>query len=144
MRGLCHNEIMVIENHTIISQLRTQIARTDMRLRTYARHYEAFRAYGDCSDSADRELQVSIAYLYHTSLSILEQRKESLEQYCDDVRGVLASFEDMVDVEQQRVLREELLSECQAEVSTLSEELRDIDEGVALARRHEHELLTDE
>jgi len=135
---------MVIENHTIISCLRTQIERTEVRLQTYARQYETFRSSLDCVDESSRELQMSISYLYHTSLSILEQRKEGLEAYCDDVRGVLASFEEMDDESRQHELRTELLTECEEEVGALIAELHDIDEGVAMARRHEHELFTED
>ncbi len=135
---------MVTNNHTIIGQLRTQIERTEVRLATYARQYETFRALSsDTSDDA-RELQVSIAYLYHTSLSILEERKKNLEDYCDDVRDVLASFEDVLDLERREAMRSNLMAECREEISGLNEELVEIDRGVAMARRHEHELLTDE
>ncbi len=135
---------MVTSNHTIIGQLRTQIERTEVRLATYARQYETFRALSsDASDDA-RELQVSIAYLYHTSLSILEERKKNLEDYCDDVRDVLASFEDVLDLDRREEMRTNLLTECREEISGLNEELIEIDRGVAMARRHEHELLTDE
>ncbi len=135
---------MVTSNHTVIGQLRTQIERTEVRLATYARQYETFRALSsDASDDA-RELQVSIAYLYHTSLSILEERKKNLEDYCDDVRDVLASFEDVLDLDRREEMRTNLLTECREEISGLNEELIEIDRGVAMARRHEHELLTDE
>lgn len=135
---------MVIENHTIISQLRTQIERTEVRLSTYARQYESFRSLASSSSDEERELQVSIAYLYHTSLSILEERKKSLEDYCDDVRDVLASFEEMLDEERRCEMRNNLLLECRTELQGLDEELLQIDQGVAMARQHEHELLAED
>ncbi len=135
---------MVIENHTIIGRLRTQIERTEMRLSVYSRQYESFKEHADYMEHDARDLQVSIAYLYHTSLSILEQRKQGLLEYCDDVREVLATFEDVADTNRQQTLRAELLQECEDELRTLADELHDIDDGVAMARRHEHELLTDE
>ncbi len=131
-------------DHQILGQLRTQIERTEVRLQTYARQYEAFRVLSEGTSEDEHELQVSIAYLYHTSLSILEERKQSLEAYCDDVRDVLASFEEVTDVAKQSELRQSLWVECQDEIRELSRELREIDRGVAMARRHEHELLADE
>lgn len=134
---------MVIDNHTIIGQLRTQIERTEVRLSMYARHYEGFRLRSADTGEDNRELQSSIAYLYHTSLSILEERKTSLEEYCDDVRDVLASFEEVNDQEKRTELRRNLYNECCDELAGLDDELRQIDRGVAMARRHEHELLAD-
>jgi hypothetical protein len=92
----------------------------------------------------ERELQQSIAYLYHTSLSILEERKKSLEDYCDDVRDVLVSFEEILDETRREELRANLLVECTDEIAGLESELRQIDRGVAMARQHEHELLAGE
>jgi chaperonin cofactor prefoldin len=135
---------MGTSNQTIISHLRTHIERTEVRLATYARQYEAFRILSsDTSDDA-RELQVSIAYLYHTSLSVLEERKKSLEEYCDDVRDVLASFEEILDPDRQEEMRATLLAECREEVAGLQDELVEIDRGVAMARQHEHEFLAGE
>lgn len=141
---MCHNKGMGTSNHDILSQLRTQIERTEVRLATYARQYETFRVLSAETSEDERELQVSIAYLYHTSLSILEERKKSLEDYCDDVREVLASFEEIEDVEKQQELRSNLMIECQEEVTGLREELIEIDRGVAMARQHEHEFLAEE
>lgn len=141
---MCHTICMATTNHTIISTLRTQIERTEVRLVTYARQYEAFRQLTAEMSDDERELQTSIAYLYHTSLSILEERKKNLEDYCDDVRDVLASFEDIVDEARRTELRDNLLVECRDELTGLHEELESIDQGVAMARRHEHELLADE
>ncbi len=135
---------MGTSNHTIISQLRTQIERTEVRLATYARQYEAFRVLSAGTSEDERELQVSIAYLYHTSLSVLEERKKSLEEYCDDVRDVLASFEEVLDEGRQEEMRANLLAECREEVSGLKDELIEIDRGVAMARQHEHEFLAGE
>lgn len=135
---------MTESNHVILGQLRTQIERTEVRLQTYGRQYEAFRVLSAETSEDEHELQVSIAYLYHTSLSILEERKQSLEAYCDDVRDVLASFEEVLDQEKQNELRQNLMVECREEIRELSRELREIDRGVAMARRHEHELLADE
>ncbi len=141
---VCHTICMGTTNHAIIGTLRTQIERTEVRLATYARQYETFRALSADTSEDERELQVSIAYLYHTSLSILEERKKNLEDYCDDVRDVLASFEEIMDDERRAELRQNLMVECREELSGLNEELESIDQGVAMARRHEHELLADE
>jgi chaperonin cofactor prefoldin len=135
---------METTNHMIIAKLRTQIERTEIRLATYARQYEAFRLLAVETDADERELQRSIAYLYHTSLSILEERKKNLEDYCDDVRDVLASFEDVLDSDRRDELRDNLLVECNEELSGLEDELTQIDQGVVMARRHEHELLAGE
>ncbi len=135
---------MGTSNQTIISQLRTQIERTEVRLATYARQYEAFRVLSAGTSEDERELQVSIAYLYHTSLSVLEERKKSLEEYCDDVRDVLASFEEVLDEGRQEEMRANLLAECREEVSGLKDELIEIDRGVAMARQHEQEFLAGE
>lgn len=141
---MCHNKCMGTSNQIIISQLRTQIERTEVRLATYARQYETFRVLSSETSEDERELQVSIAYLYHTSLSILEERKKDLEEYCDDVRDVLASFEEVLDQDRQEEMRVNLLAECRAEVTGLKEELAEIDRGVAMARQHEHEFLAGE
>ena len=142
--GLCHNTSMVRTHHVIIGQLRTQIERTEIRLRTYARQYEAFRQFPIPEDGETRDLQLSIAYLYHTSLSILEERRQSLEDYYTDVTDVLDSVDEVADPERATELRENVLSECQHEITTLTDELRHIDEGVAAAHRHQRELLFDE
>ncbi|OIP78150.1 MAG: hypothetical protein AUK16_00790 [Parcubacteria group bacterium CG2_30_44_11] len=135
---------MEITNHMIIAKLRTQIERTEVRLATYARQYEAFRLLTVETDENERDLQLNIAYLYHTSLSILEERKKNLVDYCDDVRDVLASFEDVLDENRRAELRDNLFIECKEELSGLEDELLQIDQGVVMAKHHEHELLAGE
>jgi chaperonin cofactor prefoldin len=135
---------METTNHTIIAKLRTQIERTEVRLATYARQYEAFRLVVAEANEDERELQRSISYLYHTSLSVLEERKKNLEDYCDDIRDVLASFEDILDEDRRTELRKNLLVECKDELAGLEDELLQIDQGVAMARRHEQGLHAEE
>ncbi len=135
---------METAGHVIIGKLRTQIERTEVRLVTYARQYEAFRLLAVEAGEDERELQLSIAYLYHTSLSVLEERIKDLEAYTDDVRDVLASFEDVLDDGRRSELQQNLLVECDDELSGLADELLQIDQGVAMARRHEHGLFAGE
>lgn len=134
---------MVTDNHVIIAPLRTQIERTSVRLSTYARLYETFKLAPAPTDEDSRELRMSIAYLYHTSLSILEERKKSLEDYCADVTDVLQSFISLSGVEKADAIQA-LTLECQTEIKNLNEELQQIDEGIAAAKQHQRELLFDE
>ena len=132
---------MVITNHIILGKLRTQIERVSVRYAEYARRYETFRALPICENGNDRELQLNIAYLYHTSLSILEERQQSLNDYCDDVRDVLASVEEISGAQEQDELRENLFSECGQEIISVKKDLRQIDKGIKAAKQHERELL---
>ena len=134
---------MVAVDQNLITQLTTLQARTAVRYATYARHYEAFRKLPVCADEADRELQLGIAYLYHTSLSILEERKIALAEYTEDVRDVILGFGDIHDRVKVNELRTNLAEECISEVRELEKELREIDRGISMAHRHERELMTD-
>lgn len=134
---------MVITNHIILGQLRTLIERTEVRYATYSRRYEAFRQHPVCANEADRELQMSIAYLYHTSLSILEERQKTLEDYHQDIADVLVSFDDVSEAADRDHLREHLFLECREEIRGVRDELRQIDEGIMMAKRHESKLMAE-
>jgi len=134
---------MVAVDQNLITQLTTLQARTTVRYATYARHYEAFRKLPICVDESDRELQLSIAYLYHTSLSILEERKVALAEYTEDVKDVILGFGEIDDALQIQELRTNLADECVSEVRELEKELREIDRGITMAHRHERELMMD-
>jgi hypothetical protein len=133
---------MVSGSHIILGKLRTQIARTTVRMNVYSHQYEAFRKYPVCANDTDRELQMNIAYLYHTSLSMLEERRKSLEDYCEDVKDVLASFASLDEITKREQLQTDLFKECREEIISLQKELREIDASVAMARRHEIGLMS--
>jgi hypothetical protein len=134
---------MTSADQTIMTTLSTIQARTEVRYATYARQYESFRRLPECVEGPDRELQISIAYLYHTSLSILEERRRALAEYIEDVRDVLSSFADMTDLEKVDELRSSIAAECREEVIDLEKELRQIDRGITMAHRHESQLMAD-
>lgn len=134
---------MTSADQSIITTLTTVQARTEVRYTTYARQYEAFRRLPECVDEPDRELQISIAYLYHTSLSILEERRHALAEYIEDVRDVLSSFAEMNDVEKVDELRSNVVAECREEVMDLEKELRHIDRGITMAHKHESQLMAE-
>ena len=134
---------MVYNDQYILTKLTTIQERVEVRYAAYARQYEAFRRLPVCEDETDRELQLSIAYLYHTSLSILEERSTGMKDYLEDVRDVLLSLGDMHDADKVVEIRTNVSEECQQEVRDLEHELRDIDRGVSMAHRHQAELMTD-
>jgi len=134
---------MVKQNHLILSQLRTQIERIDVRLFEYGRRYEWFRALPDCVDLVDRQLQLNITYLYHTTLSVLEERQNLLSDYIDDVRDVLADLEAVSETGKQVELRSQVFKESREEVKAAAAELIRLDRGIKAAMRNERELLAD-
>lgn len=131
---------MNITNHGIMVQLRTQIARTTVRLQAYAHQYEKFREQELSEADSERTMQLNVAYLYHTSLSILEERLQTIETYCEDIRDVLLDLESIDESARRKELRTSLYHECQEEVRTLQEELDQIDSGIRFARKQCQEL----
>lgn len=127
--------VMDISNHGIITQVRNQIARTHVRLQAYSRQYERFREQELSESDSERTIQLNIAYLYHTSLSVLEERLQGLENYADDVREVLLDLESIDESARRKDLRASLYHECQDEVKVFQDELEQIDSSIRFARK---------
>lgn len=134
---------MVSEKVHIVALLTTLEMRATIRFQTYARQYESFRRYPLCEDEQDRELQLSIAYLYHTSLGILEERLETLSTYIEDVKGVLETLEDTSVEGHPQEVRENLQIESIEQIAELNRELAQIDRGIKAAHRQEKKLMAD-
>lgn len=132
---LCNNKTMKVMNIQILQPLQKQLARTTVRLQTYSRQYETFRVQSLSDNESERQLQLNIAYLYHTSLSILEERITSIQQYITDMEAVIDDLEVVDTSERRHELRSTLQSECIAEVESLQQELQQIDEGIRFARQ---------
>lgn len=136
-------QLMADNDQFITLPLTTLLVRISVRYATYSHHYESFRKLPVCHGDTNRELQLNIAYLYHTSLSILEERKQTLEEYIMEVREVIDTFKEMLDVEKVQEIRSNMITECAEEAELLRQELRQIDKGIKTAHRHERALMTD-
>lgn len=133
-------KVMDITNHGILVHIRKQRTRIEVRLQTYAYQYERFRDQDLSESDSDRAMQLNVAYLYHTSLSILEERLQTLEAYADDVREVLLDLESIDESARRKELRTSLYHESQEEVRTMKEEIDQIDAGIRFARKQCQEL----
>ena len=133
-------KVMDITNHGILVHIRKQRTRIQVRLQTYAYQYEQFRAQELSETESERAMQLNVAYLYHTSLSILEDRLQTLETYADDVREVLLDLESIDESARRKELRTSLYHECQEEVRNVQEEIDHIDSGIRFARKQCQEL----
>ena len=133
-------KVMDITNHGILAHIRKQRTRIHVRLQTYAYQYERFRDQELSESESERAMQLNVAYLYHVSLSILEERLQTLETYAEDVREVLLDLESIDESARRKELRSSLYHECEDEVCSIIGEIDQIDASVRFARKQCQEM----